>query len=424
MTVWVLVLAVSDLPGGAVRGLTAECRRCGWSPPPAAKPVLVRNVGELKAATKRARPGSTILLADGVYQLDEVIGLTARGMVLRSRSGDRRKVILRGEGMAERKIGVGLSITAPDVVVADLTVGYVRLHAIQVHGETGARRAVIHNVVVLDAGQQLLKASVNLVGEVPSEQGESSDDGLVACSTFAYSDSAPSGYTNGIDILGARRWTIRDNYLLRIRGPNGRVCGPAIMFYKCCEDPVVERNVIVDCSRGIGLGLVDEGQSGRTDNKGGVVRNNILCNLNSWADEGIEVNDSPGSVIEHNTVLVEGRMPWSISVRFPASKGVIIRNNLSNRPIGLRDGAQAERIGNVTDARRTWFTDPSRGILRLARGDLPAIDAGVPLTERRRNDPIFLDFDFNLRPQGKAPDAGAFEYQPPSASDVDPQPSP
>ena len=110
--------------------------------------------------------------------------------------------------------------------------------------------------------------------------------------------------------------------------------------------------------------------SGQPDHEGGIIRRNAVCNLNPWADEGIEVNASPGARVEHNTVLVEGKVPWSISIRFPTASARVW-NNLSNRQIILRDGAKADLKANVGNAQRNWFIDAKRGDLRLARPDLP-----------------------------------------------------
>jgi hypothetical protein len=282
-------------------------------------------------------------------------------VVLRGKRGDRSQVVLCGDGMNERKVGVALSVSAPRVVVADLTVGAVGFHGIQVRGEQGASNVVLHNILVIDTGQQLVKGST-------AENGRTADHGLIACSAFEYSDHAPSDYTNGVDILKGKGWVVRDNFFLRIRGPRekGWGAGPAVLFWVGSQDTTVERN------------------------------------LNPWADEGIEANDSPGVRIDHNTVLVEGKLPWSISIRFSATTA-LARNNLSNRQILLRDGAHAELKGNVTDARSDWFVEPRRGILRLARGDLGAIDVGVPIPE------VQTDFDRSPRTSGAGPDAGAFE---------------
>ncbi len=329
----------------------ADCPRCGWAPPATSTTCRVSTVRELTEAVRRARTGSTILLEDGVYLLDRMIDLNVPALVLRSRSGQRSQVILRGGGIDERTVGVALSISAAGVVLADLTVGAVGFHGVQVRGERSASKAVLHNVLVMDTGQQLVKGSA-------AKNGRSADHGLIACSSFQYSEHAPSDYTNGVDFLNARGWVIRDNYFLRIRGPRERdhSAGPAILFWGGSGDTIVERNLVLDCSRGIALGLIPTAN----DHRGGVIRNNLVVNLNAWADEGIEANNSPGVRIEHNTVLVEGRLPWSISLRFAGTEA-LVSNNLTSRSIILRDGAHARLRGNVADARATGLSIPGAG---------------------------------------------------------------
>jgi hypothetical protein len=298
--------------------------------------------------------------------------------------------------MGERMVAI--SVGAPGVTLADLTVGSVGWHGIHVRGEM-ASDVVIHNVRIVDTGQQLIKGSTT-----PS--AGPTRHGLIACSRFEYSDHAPSDYTNGVDVLKGEGWVVRDNVFVRIRGPReqGWRAGPTILFWGGSRDTIVERNWIVDCYRGIALGLVETPENRGIDHRGGVIRRNILCNLNSWADEGIEAGAAPGVLIAHNTVLVEGRVPWSIGVRFPATEAQVW-NNLSNRRVELRDGARTDLRGNVVTARRDWFVDPRRGDLRLARGDVAAIDAGVVIPGEDPGvgrTPSFL---------GAAPDAGAIEYR-------------
>ena len=165
-------------------------------------------------------------------------------------------------------------------------------------------------------------------------------------------------------------------------------------------------NWLVDCHRGIALGLVAKQDIApdRPDHEGGVIRRNAICNLNSWADEAIEVNASPGTQVVHNTVLVEGKVPWSISIRFPTANARAW-NNLCNRQIILRNGAKAELKANIVTAGRDWFVNSGHGDLRLARGDLPAIDAGIVTGA----DPASADRQAPF--VGPAPDAGAFEYR-------------
>jgi hypothetical protein len=141
------------------------------------------------------------------------------------------------------------------------------------------------------------------------------------------------------------------------------------------------------------------------DHLGGIIRNNVVVNLNPWADEAIEGNAARGIRIEHNSVLVESALiDWSIAIRFPSGAGTI-SNNLTNQRILMRDGGQATLAGNVSTASRSWFIDAPKGDLHLAAGATPAIDVGVPIQD------IPGDFDRAPRVSGRAPDAGAFELR-------------
>jgi len=59
----------------------------------------------------------------------------------------------------------------------------------------------------------------------------------------------------------------------------------------------------------------------------------------------------------------------------------------------------------MTTAQRDWFADSGHGDLRLARGDLPAIDTGVLIPKTNGDSGPSPTFS------GSAPDAGAFEYR-------------
>ncbi len=337
--------------------------------------VAVNDVASLEKAIAGAKPGDAIRLADGEYRLRHTLEISAPDVSVRSRSDDPRRVVLRGEGMTSGNIGVAVGIGAPGVTVAGLTIRDVRYHAVQVRGERAASRFTLYNARLLDAGQQLLKGSF-------SDNGLVAEGGLVACSEFAYTTHAPSDYTDGVDILGTKRWVVRDNRFSNIRGPESGSwrAGPAILVWGAAEDTVVERNIVIDSFRGIALGLrgdsVDpSGIHQPYDHLRGVVRNNVIVNLNPWADEGIELNGSPGAAVEYNTVYVEGALPWSISVRFPATTASVA-HNVTNRRVTMRDGGHAKLDANVTGATRSWFVDPAHGDLRMT-ARAPAIDAGA-----------------------------------------------
>ena len=104
-------------------------------------------------------------------------------------------------------------------------------------------------------------------------------------------------------------------------------------------------------------------------------------------------------------MLVEGKVPWSISIRFPTATARVW-NNLSNRQVILRDGAKADLKANVTTAQRNWFVDAGRGDLRLVRGDLPAVDTGILHSRDER-----ATSGGRLPSVVPLPDAGALEYR-------------
>ena len=402
-----LVMCLSGQVASAqtpVPAAAAAAQPCAWQPPATSTTIRVRSVAELHRAVAGARRNTTILIEPGDYRLDRMVVVSSPDIVLRGSTGRVADVVLHGDSMRERQIGVALSIDVSDVTVADLTIRDVGFHAIQVRGEAGASRLLVHNVRLADTGQQLLKGSTNN-GRLRSE------DVVIACSTLEYTDHAPSNYTNGVDVLAGTNWTVRDNRLLRIRGPasEGFAAGPAILFWANSSGTRVERNIVIDCFRGISLGLMP-GASGRVgpdgqpelDHDGGRIRNNVVVNLHSWADEGIELNAARAAVIDHNTVLTHGSLPWAISLRFPHTTASV-RNNLLSKPLGYRDGGQGVVAGNVSGAAADWFVDVATANLRLARANLSAVDAGVPLPE------VSMDAVGERREAG-APDAGAFEF--------------
>jgi hypothetical protein len=267
----------------------------------------------------------------------------------------------------------------------------------------------------LDAGQQLVKISAG-----NGLQGKFADDGLVACSLLEYttyargtSSTSPS-YTNGVDLLAGESWVIRDNVIRRIRSEAGPA-GPAILAWKNAIDTVVQRNLIIDCWRGISLGLSTPdhysrgGANVQYDHQNGLVENNVILALHESADAAIENNYALNSRVFHNTIYyneaIKHAVNWSVETRF-LSTTAVIKNNLANFPIIKRDPLPKQDAilqGNVTEAKPAWFRNMAIGDFHLVERS-PAIARGVPLPESPE------DIDGERRPSTKAPDAGADEF--------------
>ena len=380
-------------------------------PGPGQKVELIKSgdVRSLLGKLRTVSPGTSIWLADGVYTLaaNQSLEIVTPGISIRGASGNRDRVVIEGGYN-------NVSVNADDFLVADVTLRNPRFHNVQVRGEKGVARPRIYNVHLIDAGQQFVKVSTG-----DGTKGKFADDGLVACSLIEYTThahgtnvSAPS-YTNGVDVLAGQGWVIRDNVFRRIRSQNGPA-GPAILLWRNTIGSVVQRNLIVDCWRGIALGLSAPNKHSRGgpnvqyDHQHGLVENNVILALHEPADAAIENNFALNSRVRHNTVYynetLKHAVPWAIEYRFPPTTA-IIQNNLTNRPILKRTPSPSQDAtlqGNVTHASQAWFRDISAEDFHLL-AQTPAMDAGVPVPESLE------DIDGDKRPTGRAPDAGADE---------------
>jgi hypothetical protein len=82
----------------------------------------------------------------------------------------------------------------------------------------GAQSPLIHNVRLVNAGQQFIKAS-------PDGAGGDVDNGIVEYSVMEYDTTARDDYTNGVDVHTGDNWIIRHNLFRNIRAPRARSPG-------------------------------------------------------------------------------------------------------------------------------------------------------------------------------------------------------
>jgi hypothetical protein len=371
----------------------------------------VASVTELDAAlaaANQANVATTILLADGTYLLDvPALDIRCQGLVIRSATGNRDAVILRGpdEGTNAAAANIFL-VSANDVVIADLTLGYCRHHGIQVRGESpfdvsGLR---VHNCRLLNCNQQFIKGSSSEADPVGAT------DGIIEQCLFEFTSGwAYQSYTGGIDIHKGVNWVVRDNLFRNLRVPGGQagLAEHAIHFWKRCptrpQNIVVERNWIVNCDRGIGFGLSNA--EGGHNGGASVIRNNMVFNDGAGprTDVGIGLEYAANVQVNNNTVVVKNY--WApMEYRFAGSSNLVFQNNLVNSPIQARDDApSAVRENNLDHIEAAWFQDLAAGDLRLTAAAKPAIGTGKALDEF--ND----DVDGRRRPQGSGWDIGAWQ---------------
>jgi len=402
-----LLKSIETLAILAISATPLEAKAPESAPPlpdPQGNFVRVTTESELQAAVDNLTSGSTIVIAPGVYDLSRPVHIrNVNGVALRGETGDWDDVVLQGRGMSDQTVVHGVMLeNAENVLVADLTIRDVYYHPITLQAGTEAPH--IYHVRLVNAGEQFIKGNTDGV--------KGADNGIVEYSVMEYDTVARSYYTNGVDILRGENWIVRHNRFRNIRSVDGKLSGPAILFWQQTRNPLVENNTIIDCTWGIAFGLGRDDD----DNIGGIIRNNFIyrnVGLDGIVDTGILVWKSPGTKVLNNTVFLNGTYSSAIEYRFPNTVDVIVRNNLTDAAVLMRDDASALVESNVTNASLSWFTHPESGVLRLSSAAVDAIDKALP------DDDVPLDWDDASRPVGEFPDIGADEFVPPLAADFD-----
>jgi hypothetical protein len=408
------LLILAGLQPHALARLPAEAPPL---PPPDSSYAIV-NVStsqQLADACWNLQSNQAIVVAPGTYHLDSVSfpnGVDGRltighfgaapiqNIQIRGASGNPADVVILGAGMLDPIVPFGFQVfTATDVTIADLSIGNVYYHDVAVQGEQGAQRVRVYHARLFDAGQQIVKGTPG-ADDVTIEYSEL----FLTAGAVNHPDGAPPGscYTNAVDGVTTDRWIVRDSLIHGIWCQDLTLAGPAILLWQGSTDTLVERNTILDSSRGIALGLVSA-----DDHFGGYARNNFI-RWDAAAPYAVDVpiyTTSPNSSVLQNTALTMGRYPNAVEVRYAGATGVAVFNNLLDAAIQARDGAAPSEAGNLLDALPGWFVDVATGDLHLTASATPAIDQVTRLPNATD------DFDAQSRAAGAGQaDIGADEF--------------
>jgi hypothetical protein len=187
--------------------------------------VVIGTVAELEHAVASANSGGDgeIVLRDGTYTLNDMLWIEADGVTVRSLSGNRDAVVVRGLGMAGAVSHV-FNVNGRDFTVRDLTMRDVANHAVQLQVDVDGLR--ISNCRILDTGEQMVKAAYD-----PLRLDRRSDNGIVERCIFEYSAGiGPQYYIGGVDVHNGRNWIVRHNVFRGIRSPSDDVAEYAVHF--------------------------------------------------------------------------------------------------------------------------------------------------------------------------------------------------
>jgi len=351
--------------------------------------IYVSNVKELMATERDTKSGDVmVIIKPGIYALTKSLWLTGDHICYRSESGERDSVILKGAGMNGTVYGI-FQVAGKNFRVMDLSLGEVKNHGIQVHGERDADGIFISNVRFFNCREQMIKGSFD-----KNKPDMHCDKGIVTGSLFEYTaGKAFQYYCGGIDIHRGRDWSVTQNTFRNILSPESRLTEGAIHFWNRSEGTIVDSNIIINCDRGIMFGLDN------SPHFGGRISNN---SVHVVRDTGIYLCAAQKARVLNNTVYIDSEYRNAIEYRFNTI-GSVIMNNLCNRVITSRNGGSAEVGSNITDARAEWFTDAKRGNLRPARAIDAVVKKGVSVADFSR--------DIEGTPRTGNYDIGAYEQR-------------
>mgnify|MGYP000226976997 CR=1 FL=1 len=385
------------------------------------------NASNLVSIINNAEPYTTIYLKDGFYDIQHQgnILIESEHITIRSESGNRDSVIID----SNYKV-YGFRVAADDFTLADLTIKRFAYHPIHIQGRDNAR---LHNIAVFDGGEQFVKINSHPYDGVR----EFSDNGTVSCSHFELTPSGSANvrasigpgscYTGGIDMHAGWNWKFHDSVYKDIYCRNRPgLAEHAIHLWRNGKDNIIERNILINNGRSIGLGLYPG--NGRRDflpgdldgttytkaeveHVGGVIRNNIIyTNIGKKAESGISLEGAYESQVYHNTIYMIGSNRVPIDSVYESTKKNTIMNNLYyenhqwQEGINFRNQAELEKNtveNNIFIDDTSIFKDFSNLNFELSSSASNSIDQGIFTGTTH---------DFNNFQRDQIPDVGAYEY--------------
>ncbi len=358
-------------------------------PDPAGRVVHVETVAELQEAVARAEPETTILIADGHYRLPRYLEITADGVTLRSRSGNRDAVIL--DGQASRHIELIGIRNASGVTIADLTVQNVVANGIKLNNDTPVHQVTIRNCVIRNVWQRGVKS-------VRSPQLKTRGGVIEYCLFYNdrpkrftddphdRPDNFDGNYVGAIDLMDAVDWTIRDNVFVGIQGRTRTGRGAIFVWFES-QGCRIERNIIIDCDQGIALGNAHRPAGTPFHAADFLVRNNFIVRAPM---NPVFLAYTRGIRLVHNSVH-DPDNPRRRGVRvFAENPGLEIENNLLHGFDIRQERVEGpvRMAGNLADRRlEAPFRAADQGDLRLA----PAGESQLPRVPRLPDVPRDID---------------------------------
>jgi hypothetical protein len=375
-------------------------------PPPRGEVIRVSTADELLAAVDRLATGETILLADGQYKLPRPVVLDQKqNVVLRGASGEASKVTLVGKGWerGDEHDDILRISRCEGVTIADLSFADCRSYGIKVEAEHAPKDVNILNCRFRDIGVRAIKGSAAQNSDLRAVNGS------VSGCYFENTKTPPAAWLFGgdyiaaIDMMALEDWTFSENVFRNIKGRNGGGRA-AIFIWVRSRKVVVERNLIVNCDRGVAFGNPGKSTANLEGERlvyvsEGIIRNNFIaggpdCGIELWYVDRIKVL---------NNTIWRPTQNWNRGIRIgTGTTNAEVANNLVHGGI-QSEGGEATVYHNLSGRLEGYFEDAATGNLVLTPKAIGALGRGIPLPD--------VTEDIRGRARTGTPDLGAWESE-------------
>jgi len=393
----------------------------------------VSTVTQIDNAVRNARNGDEIVIAPGTYQMDQGLQMSYSGVTIRGETGLFDDVILVGGGMNTRRyssLDEGILVNTDDITIRDLTLKDYYFNAIHIRGENDADNCVISNVRTWNVGERHIKGSGGGSASAVSDNVLIQGVHMIQTIPRAGHPETNDDYIGGIDCMGVRNWTISDCVAEGIVGEqNGG--NAAIFLWQGVQGVTIERNTIIGCTKGIGLGNPSNPNAQiftyPWHAKDVVIRNNFVLR-GPWTtgnNIGLELCNTNNVQVYNNTFYSADAGYFRMISPYDENSGGavtdltitnnIIRGHCWDHATGDWSDADVRAMGNIVDSvgsvvTPAWFVDAANGDFHLTAAATAAIDAATPLAL------VPEDIDTGFRPTD--PDMGADEFEIPWPGDA------
>ncbi len=275
--------------------------------------VYVASYGDLVAATTNVPPeGRTITVKQGTYTQSGVLWITGQAnLTIQGETSDPNDTVLTGQGMySGTSMNIGLN-NCPHFTILNMTLTSVLYHAVQFNN--GSHYGIVRNCVLWDNGESGIKSTYSYPNRANYQY---SDYGLIENCRIGNTTVAggTSGVVEGIDLIAAKGWVIRNNTFINIILSGGY--GQAVFGKGNSQDTVIESNYFYQCDIGPGFGGGGTGLDYFRDNdttyehRNGIIRNNVIV---GGKDAAVYLNKALNAKVYNNLAYAT---PLTFQARF------------------------------------------------------------------------------------------------------------